>query len=188
MERDPASENSSLQTLCFNPRAHTGRDQSIHSRQSNRLCFNPRAHTGRDDTAKITFYSISSFNPRAHTGRDNCYFCIFAASIMFQSTRPHRARHVRNAMRSYTASVSIHAPTQGATQLENLRTIKSSSFNPRAHTGRDLKPADEITFAPMVSIHAPTQGATDPMLAMLYIKAVSIHAPTQGATQTIWKF
>ena len=76
--------------------------------------------------------------------------------------------------------VSIHAPTQGATnsrygtklrsrfqsthphrvrQTKSNNAISSDSFNPRTHTGCDIRRC-ERSNALRVSIHAPTQGAT----------------------------
>ncbi len=100
--------------------------------------------------------------------------------------------------------VSIHAPTQGATQERVLEARRKASFNPRAHAGRD-KAIDADNPADIVSIHAPTQGATFFSLTRLdnpskfqstrprrarlrhskqagRLSSVSIHAPTQGAT------
>ena len=55
--------------------------------------------------------------------------------------------------------VSIHAPTQGATDAFDI-----------------------IGKTVIVSIHAPTQGATILRWMMFGADSVSIHAPTQGAT------
>ena len=77
----------------------------------------------------------------------------------FQSTRPRRARLYHFAFFREVESVSIHAPTQGATL-----------------SGRQPDmPTD-------VSIHAPTQGATIHLRPSIPDDCVSIHAPTQGAT------
>ena len=55
---------------------------------------------------------------------------------MFQSTRPHGARHYQ---------AIIVGDRRG--------------FNPRAHTGRDLNKVERgVRYG--VSIHAPTRGAT----------------------------
>ena len=102
--------------------------------------------------------------------------------------------------------VSIHAPTWGATRadcwLSGLNrfqstrprgarrdaltspTLVKSSFNPRAHVGRDLV---YFLFVPLqrVSIHAPTWGATPARQQDLRGRAVSIHAPTWGATNKV---
>jgi len=55
--------------------------------------FNPRAHAGRDTALRRNFAPLRCFNPRAHAGRD--YFIIHNV-VGFKT-------------------VSIHAPTQGAT-------------------------------------------------------------------------
>ena len=77
----------------------------------------------------------TGFNPRAHVGRD--------------------AEHVAPVE---DVTVSIHAPTWGATQRWQLPQLHCG-FNPRAHVGRD----DGETISGgvvLVSIHAPTWGAT----------------------------
>ena len=142
--------------------------------------FNPRAHTGRDTANPRRLVPLLCFNPRAHTGRD-----VGAASnnfnqALFQSTRPHGARHDA-VVKIREKSVSIHAPTRGATaqgavalfagEFQSTRphgarrllpfsiVFISMRFNPRAHTGRDLGLA-HILVMRWVSIHAPTRGAT----------------------------
>ena len=58
--------------------------------------------------------------------------------------------------------ISIHAPTNGATQI-------GARF--------------EQEF--VISIHAPTNGATVGVLPFVIYKEISIHAPTNGATR-LW--
>ena len=77
--------------------------------------------------------------------------------------------------------VSIHAPTQGATYQEVHCCPKICRFNPRTHAGCDHWTAVKI-YLHFVSIHAPTQGATESNMISEYSDNVSIHAPTQGAT------
>ena len=60
---------------------------------------------------------------------------------------------------SRSITVSIHAPTRGATRCSALRHLDTC-----------------------VSIHAPTRGATPSSVIYLSIFHVSIHAPTRGAT------
>ena len=60
------------------------------------ICFNPRAHGGRDLAYLTHLLGIECFNPRAHGGRDYS-----TPSTDEQGT------------------VSIHAPTGGATNREN---------------------------------------------------------------------
>jgi len=80
--------------------------------------------------------------------------------VKFQSTRPRGAR--------------LLPPTTLRRYL--------TSFNPRAHAGRDCH-YDIIDWLQPVSIHAPTRGATrfkgDNLVPEF---TVSIHAPTRGAT------
>ena len=126
---------------CFNPRTHTGCDkpakavstklsfQSTHPHgvrpiRNARICnqrrgFNPRTHTGCDPFAGFRFAGELGFNPRTHTGCD--------------SVKPRSWPGV---------SVSIHAPTRGATLGKRLcgKTFLVSCFNPRTHTGCDTAP------------------------------------------------
>ena len=107
--------------------------------QLNALCFNPRAHKGRDMRSALT-------------GR---------RSIEFQSTRPQGARLERMLVeKGLTLSVSIHAPTRGATGNRLRLHLRRRGFNPRAHKGRDLTESRTPTLPRRVSIHAPTRGAT----------------------------
>ena len=55
--------------------------------------------------------------------------------------------------------VSIHAPTRGATASIRGRLRTIWSFNPRTHTGCDGEAVKGL-FLGVVSIHAPTRGAT----------------------------
>ena len=188
-------------------------------------CFNPRAHVGRDTKWEVVGYkpftfqstrprgarlsmtswstSMRCFNPRAHVGRD-LLLCVELGKVL---------------------DVSIHAPTWGATLCPNVVFIiakfqstrprgarrqlvgllaNETSFNPRAHVGRDLTNCiidqDRLEFqstrprgarlwvgyyhqkAYMVSIHAPTWGATGKQMDRFVRWLVSIHAPTWGAT------
>jgi len=142
------------------------------------LCFNSRAHAGRDSPSPAAAGRGRCFNSRAHAGRDRWIsFC--AAGAVFQFTRPRGARQQRRQdMATYT--VSIHAPTRGATPCRR-RWPGESRFNSRAHAGRDgFGPATEEAI--WVSIHAPTRGATTPRNQNQQTETVSIHAPTRGAT------
>ena len=100
--------------------------------------------------------------------------------------------------------VSIHAPTWGATRSSAFCPFAITSFNPRAHVGRDrgnvvgvvavrlfqsTRPrgarregVQYLAGLVVVSIHAPTWGATGYKSNILFTKDVSIHAPTWGAT------
>ena len=100
----------------FNPRARTGRDQSL---KCGWPCatggFNPRARTGRDGPPCGDQNHRQSFNPRARTGRDAPIEFVVTFVTVFQSTRPYGARHAGKSCIVLTDSVSIHAPVRGAT-------------------------------------------------------------------------
>ena len=65
----------------------------------------------------------------------------------------------------YYHSISIHAPTRGATN-EKIKKWQSE----------------------IISIHAPTRGATAQNVDQTKIRTISIHAPTRGATLFIQPF
>ncbi len=97
------------------------------------------------------------FNPRAHVGRD--------PSV----TTPRG-----------TFTVSIHAPTWGATVEQSLES-RSTGFNPRAHVGRD--PVIEAEAVSLWCFNPRAHVGRDKQ-ARIHIACVgvSIHAPTWGAT------
>jgi len=57
---------------------------------------------------------------------------------VFQSTRPHGARHNFLFDLFSLRVVSIHAPARGATYLNGKKIANFEGFNPRARTGRDI--------------------------------------------------
>ena len=106
---------------------------------------------------------------------------------------------------AHCTSISIHAPTRGATPSWETCTERGKYFNPRSHEGSDLKLSFEFGFLFKFSIHAPTRGATvsaiivihrviafqstlprgERLLIAIFIivpSFISIHAPTRGAT------
>ena len=79
--------------------------------------------------------------------------------LPFQSTLPREERHIATGIPTIFLSISIHAPTRGATTIFIYITIGSKYFNPRSHERSDRqgqKPPPRYT----ISIHAPTRGAT----------------------------
>ena len=86
-----------------------------------------------------------------------------------------------SAEKVFSADISIHAPTRGATRFYATYFLVIRDFNPRSHEGSDAE-AKRATDTEVISIHAPTRGATLlPSLASR-IPDISIHAPTRGAT------
>ncbi len=79
-------------------------------------------------------------------------------NVQFLFTRPRWARLLP--MVHYGLwHVLIHAPTRGATPFLALRLLSTTSFNSRAHAGRDPR-VRRTRHDLRVSIHAPTRGAT----------------------------
>ena len=188
----------------FNPRTHTGCDSlivsltmfgiavSIHAptrgatfwstSSDYRGMFQSTHPHGVRLEQDITIQSRGCFNPRTHTGCDRC---------------------TKRWQRAWT--VSIHAPTRGATRFPGTIKKPKRCFNPRTHTGCDPVKLGirhppilfqsthphgvrHITFgciktSHLVSIHAPTRGATGPYVYRGRAGVVSIHAPTRGATR-----
>ena len=143
----------------FNPRTHTGCDISVAALLLFDCCFNPRTHTGCDrfghyhHTRERTFQST-----HPHGVRRNC--CkVICPDCQFQSTHPHGVRHQQCYDYDRLKSVSIHAPTRGATLLLSIPLLSLVCFNPRTHTGCD-SPQILLFLISWVSIHAPTRGAT----------------------------
>ena len=211
----------------FNPRAHEGRDTRCSGWASRDRGFNPRAHEGRDDESRhrrlncvVSIHAPTRgatrrrpapcrwrpcFNPRAHEGRDLVPPGSDLSSARFQSTRPRGARPGQRAHLLELAEVSIHAPTRGATSSCAARCAMETSFNPRAHEGRDLRHRTSSSSSARFNPRAhegrdprkhPRRGPRDkfqstrprgarPSSERLTTASalVSIHAPTRGATK-----
>ena len=130
--------NSTITYMFQSTHPHGVRRYKLFWRPSAKRCFNPRTHTGCDLALGYGLDEIGEF----------------------QSTHPHGVRHHNLIYISQRLSVSIHAPTRGATTNAN-----------------------EYASGFRVSIHAPTRGATKRMRSKhADFHPVSIHAPTRGAT------
>ena len=80
-----------------------------------RPCFNPRTHAGCDQRYAGARVFRGRFNPRTHAGCDVCRLRLPHLAIQFQSTHPRGVRQYRFENVTSTITVSIHAPTRGAT-------------------------------------------------------------------------
>ena len=128
----------------------------------------------------IIGFSYLSFNPRTHEGCDRIdRQAVMGASVSIHA--PTRGATVRSRPKPHCICVSIHAPTRGATQNRIVSTDGIRCFNPRTHEGCDASLVASASRL-IVSIHAPTRGATASLLHTSYCLPVSIHAPTRGAT------
>jgi len=121
----------------FNPRAHAGRDPLAGAATHSLRSFNPRAHAGRDAETPARLIVTSSFQSTRPRGARRRSLYSLRPYCGFQSTRPRGARHAGHEFALNARQVSIHAPTRGATILD-----------------------ERFNQALIVSIHAPTRGAT----------------------------
>jgi len=120
----------------FNPRAHAGRDLRSPSIRSRRFYFNPRAHAGRDPVQGAVGQAPGYFNPRAHAGRDIGGFNLYA-HVSISIHAPTRGATCKFYFPCGLVAISIHAPTRGATYRFGRCPFWWQYFNPRAHAGRD---------------------------------------------------
>ena len=103
----------------------------------------------------------SNFNPRSHERSDDS--CPIKAQI---------------------PSISIHAPTRGATR-NTTDTLLMNTISIHAPTrGATMEIYNDLA-AGYISIHAPTRGATKRRELYHEGGRISIHAPTRGATSGI---
>ena len=67
-----------------------------------------------------TNLDINGFNPRTHVGCDTEQIGFIKVLPMFQSTHPRGVRHPRLYRVHHWHEVSIHAPTWGATHIQQI--------------------------------------------------------------------
>ena len=119
------------------------------------------------------------FNPRAHVGRD-AFMSITACVVSVSIHAPTWGATPTPITTVQQRIVSIHAPTWGATSISAFVNPSKTFQSTRPRGARPDTFA--AAFARRVSIHAPTWGATRPICAAHQRQDVSIHAPTWGAT------
>ena len=123
----------------------------------------------------------ASFNPRPHA-RGDPLDRPGLSDITVSIHAPTRGATPHFHLLLFCQSVSIHAPTRGATLLRLILRPLLVCFNPRPHARGDLSNKSDYK-SQIVSIHAPTRGATSKTSGTCCSFGVSIHAPTRGATQ-----
>ena len=172
-------------------------------RPSPRGSFNPRARTRRDvrpcrlseQHSEVSIHAPA--RGATNLRRDNINFVLFQSTrphearhrieeldmpkALFQSTRPHEARRLRTRQRSGCGDVSIHAPARGATRARPQAGHAQEFQSTRPHEAR-LTPRPPANPTDKVSIHAPARGATPIKCVLDHSGVVSIHAPARGAT------
>ena len=89
---------------------------------------------------------------------------LFGISLLriFQSTLLQEERRYRSRSNGRHKSISIHAPTRGATQRPMFPQNWKIYFNPRSYKRSDQSGKTKSPVS-SISIHAPTRGATAKM-------------------------
>ena len=106
-------------------------------------------------------------------------------SILLQSTLSQRERCTDCLAAKCSHAISIHAPTKGATRLQDFFEILLRYFNPRSHEGSDS--CLHIGYLPWDYFNPRSHEGSDPGYAECHwLCTISIHAPTKGATIRIW--
>ncbi len=173
------------------------------SRPPHRRGFNPRAHAGRDAPGRVVLAEMPGFNPRAHAGRDATRLDDGRAVIEFQSTRPRGARHhppycsvqflpfqstrprgARQKAGKIHVAVNEFQSTRprGARRDHSRRSRRRTSFNPRAHAGRDVQCSVMVGLPSVFQSTRPRGARRWHPRRHRWPVWVSIHAPTRGAT------
>jgi len=190
--------------VCFNPRAHEGRDWAVMS-----ACWYWDVSTHAPTRGATALYKGAcerqSFNPRAHEGRD-IVIDTDEASSKFQPTRPRGARLCRHSSKQSLTSFQPTRP-RGARHMFCMLVTFCVLFQPTRPRGARLGDGWEYRNEKGVSTHAPTRGATALLISsMMSLKfqptrprgarlevgadgfvtlSVSTHAPTRGATEAL---
>ena len=103
----------------------------------NRTHFNPRSHERSDTVLVLIYYQVKYFNPRSHERSDALHLAK-TANLQNFNPRSHERSDADRATVNKGVTISIHAPTRGATTLTH-----------------------NLEGYLQISIHAPTRGATN---------------------------
>ena len=175
----PKKVGAIYRTMRFNPRSHTGSDQAA---RLSKAVYKVSIHAptrGATPCRTIKCETRPCFNPRSHTGSDTNRLCFCACAFEFQSTLPHGERLMEITSPSMK-TVSIHAPTRGATAEISIcynskvfqstlphgerpfrfsNEVKAFSFNPRSHTGSDVD--SEYLLCPFTGFNPRSHTGSD---------------------------
>ena len=99
-------------------------------------CFNPRSHEGSDWLRVFLRIRLESFNPRSHEGSDDRRSA-YSEHSSVSIHAPTKGATILSVALSRLSFVSIHAPTKGATIKAEAWNRMTACFNPRSHEGSD---------------------------------------------------
>ena len=150
-EERPQTLYAFLSFQYFNPRSRERSDFLVLTSKRLILYFNPRSHE-RSDLCNISLvYIVEYFNPRSHERSDTTCDRLARGSYDF-NPRSHERSDDSCPIKSQIPSISIHAPSRGATSIGSNMPAKS-----------------------LISIHAPTRGAT---IAVLFKTSILLFQST----------
>ena len=144
------------------------------------MCFNPRSHVGSDIivTCPCPFGCVSIHAP---TWGATLEGAAGWGQLEFQSTLPRGER--RNNISNLSGGRCFNPRSHVGSDITDGRRFQRTTVSIHAPTWGATSPRLSWQTRPKVSIHAPTWGATACKCISLRQKNVSIHAPTWGATK-----
>ena len=138
-----------------------GATRSISSGGCSTMCFNPRAREGRDNTRRAIVTAVAAFQPTrprgARQGFGGAHACTLPVSTHAPArgaTREHQSQTPIGLCFNPRAREGRDPPPLASNPSEGRR------FNPRAREGRDATARPVKGFSGAVSTHAPARGAT----------------------------
>ena len=121
--------------------------------------FNPRSHEGSDQTALIIARERWIFQSTLPRGERRLQIWVMKCSLRFQSTLPRGERRLSLEHSVPHITISIHAPTRGATFKDCYRLL-CWIFQSTLPRGERQYFHFCSKMLKKISIHAPTRGAT----------------------------
>ena len=79
--------------------------------------------------------------------------------------------------------ISIHAPTKGATAFNSTKFTDAGNFNPRSHEGSDIIKQQPLLRISEFQSTLPRRERHEEVMTRVKRIRISIHAPTKGATR-----
>ncbi len=142
--------------------------------------FNPRSYKRSDIWQNRCGYNKRTFNPRSYK-RSDFQQLRYAPEPKPFNPRSYKRSDSKLCYKQYEVSLSIHAPTRGATWRAGQRNSSPEAFNPRSYKRSDssvsLSTKLQKTFNPRSYKRSDAEFKQFPAWFLL-----SIHAPTRGAT------
>ncbi len=165
----------------FNPRARMGRDtdRALHLHQSRVSIHAPAWGATTEKVSNHDKRLVSIHAPAWGATPSGIWPGLLG---LFQSTRPHGARH-DGKLEDHGTRLFQSTRPHGARRLAGLLSDRSCGFQSTRPHGARRKYECAKSGAPRVSIHAPAWGATACGVQLLTDLQVSIHAPAWGATE-----